>query len=84
MATVVNNAGSPTDNSGMGIFVAILLLIFVFFLFLFYGLPRLRGPNSTNTEKPTENTSGSEINVDIPEQIDINTNINPTQPPPNY
>lgn len=71
MATIINNpptqAPAPSDGgSGLvGILVGIVILVMVGFLFFVYGLPALRGTQSTD-----DSNSGPTINV--PDTIDIN------------
>lgn len=88
MATIVNTPQQPAENSNNTLLVVVILAI-LFIVFIFYGLPRFRGTteNAPPQNAPQENApapqgdtnSGSEINVDIPDQIDINTNPEPEQ-----
>jgi hypothetical protein len=61
MATVINNPGQTSDNSGTGVVIGILLVVFLAILFLMFGLPYLR---NRGTAEPS-GTSAS-INVDLP------------------
>jgi hypothetical protein len=75
MALVVNNPNaSQADTSWVGMVIGILVVGFLLLLFFFYGLPFLRGSMSGN--------NGSDINVSLPDKVDVNTNqpVQPAQP----
>ena len=71
MTTVVNNPGSSGDDGGSGVVVGVVILVVVLFLIFFFGLPYLKG-NQTSNQAPQ---SGG--GVQVPSQIDVNVNKNP-------
>jgi LPXTG-motif cell wall-anchored protein len=73
MATIVNTPAAPqtSDSSGAtGLMIGLVLLAIFAFLMFFYGLPALR---NTTQQAP------SNVNVDIPDKVDVNVNENPGQ-----
>lgn len=79
MTTVVNNPGSTGDGgSGMGMVIGIILVILVVILLVLFGLPALRGGGGTDAPDINAPSGGGvELNVPVPEQIDVN--VNPAQ-----
>ncbi len=69
MTTVVNNPPPQNNNGGpAGMIIGVILVLVLTLLFFVYGLPMLRG---------TADSDRSGINVDVPENIDVN--VNPSQ-----
>lgn len=81
MPTTINNPGTNPDTSSTNVLlVGVILLVAVLLLFWFFGAPTMRR-NGNGTEQPTiiENTmqppaedTDTDINVPIPDQIDVN------------
>ena len=68
MATIINNPDSGTSgdsSGGMGFLIGTIVLILVLILFFVYGLPAIRGTNSStkkvdvNVTTPSSTSSGS-------------------------
>jgi hypothetical protein len=85
MATVINNPpnnqGAPayqtvtpaSEGTGVGgVLLTIVLVAILFFLLIVYGLPALRGSNRSTAPAPAPSQQGSDVNVDIPDKIDVN------------
>lgn len=60
MATVINNPGTETVDSGGGWVFAVIVAIVLVALFLLFGLPALNRSNSTS---PT---------INVPDSVDVN------------
>lgn len=73
MATIVNNPSSDNSGSGMGFVLGILVLIVFVLVLFYYGLPALRGRTASSTPESASGGS-SEINVDVPDKVDVNVN----------
>lgn len=64
MATIVNNPPPADDSSGpMSMIIILVVLLVLGYLGFVYGLPALR-----------QMGSGTEVNLQIPDQIDVNVN----------
>ena len=61
MATVINNPGGESSDSGMGIIVGVIIAIVLIALFFISALPALR-----NREAPAGNQPGINVNVTAP------------------
>ncbi len=81
MATVINNppsnqapvtqAAPSSEGWGVGgVLVTLVVIAVLFFLVMVYGLPAMRCNNQSAA--PAEPSSGSNVNVDIPDKIDVN------------
>jgi hypothetical protein len=78
VATVINTNPTPSSDSGsgVGLIVGIIIVIVVIALFFLFGLPYLRGGNTgtNNTTNIVPEGGGSDTEIDVPEQVDVNVN----------
>ncbi len=61
MADTIHTVDS--GGNSMGFFMGIIILILFVLFIMYYGLPMMRG-----------STSGGQINIPIPDKIDVNVN----------
>ena len=63
MATVINNPGGSSENSGAGVIIGVIVAIILIILFFVYGLPALRGGAAPS--------NSLDVNVDLPQGGDF-------------
>lgn len=81
MATVVNNPSTNSDSAGTsGMLIGVVLVIAVLLLLWIFGMPYLNGNGTSNTQpttiennmQPPAEEGDTNVNVPIPDQIDVN------------
>lgn len=79
MATVINNPNNDSSSGlGIGMIVGILLAIAALIMIFYFAFPgritQNTQPSNNSEPNQTETDSGAsnELNIDVPEQIDIN------------
>lgn len=85
MATIVNTPGTTSESSSMnGVLIGIILIFALMLLFWIFGMPYVgrSGAPTTNVENNVQapevpeqvpaQTGDTNINVPIPDQIDVN------------
>ncbi len=63
MATIINNPGTNSDDSGVGVVIGVVVGLLLIVLFFAYALPSIRG---TATPSTTQAPGGATVNVQLP------------------
>jgi hypothetical protein len=78
MATIINNptAGTPAEDSSVGVIVGILAVVLLAVLFFIFVYPSINNSAATPTD-----TGGTNINVELPDVNTTNNTVpNPASP----
>ncbi len=73
MATIVNNPGTTTEDSGAGVVIGVVIALLIIVLFFAFALPYIRS-NSGTPGVPNTGSDAS-VNINLP---DVTNNPSPS------
>lgn len=76
MATIINNPGGTdggnSNGGGSGLIIGVVIAIVVLAILFIYVLPNMRGGADTEPATTGGSNTPSTVNVEVPDQIDVN------------